>query len=356
MTLNTIKGYDFTQKRVVMRVDFNILLDEKNDARDIYKLKAVQESIDYILSFDGVRLALISHRGRPTGQNQKHFTMAYLADDIARILNRTVHSVCDCVGVCVVDALEKMREGEVLLLENLRFHKEEKADDELFAQQLAAPFDVYVNEAFSVCHRAHASVHAITKYLPSYAGLWLAKEVANLERVRRATEHPSVAIIGGAKIDTKVPLISAFEKSYDTILVGGRVAIEAQQRQMTFAGNVVLPTDYSDHHFDIGAQTIRLFQEKIAQAKIIVWNGPMGKFEEAPYDRGTRALAQTIGENTQAFSVVGGGESVQALHESGYFDAVSFVSTGGGAMLSFLSGEPMPGLDVLITKYSADTA
>lgn len=348
--LKTIKDVDFTGKRVLMRVDLNIALDDKGDALDQYKLQAPKESIDHILSFEGVRLALMSHRGRPDGQRTKDLSLMYLADDLARAYGRTVLPVCECVGVCVVDTIEKATQGEIVLLENLRFHIEEEDNDDLFAQQLAAPFDVYVNDAFAVTHRAHASVSAIVQHIPSYAGFWLAREVEQLSKVKDATEHPAVAIIGGAKVATKIPLIDMFEKSYDTILVGGLTAVEAQDEDMTFSDKVLLPSDYAQDQRDIGPQTITAFTEIIRSAKTIVWNGPMGKFEEKPYDAGTRAVTEAIVDNSAAFSVIGGGESVQALTESGHADDVSFVSTGGGAMLSFLSGEDMPGLDALEKK------
>jgi phosphoglycerate kinase len=255
--------------------------------------------------------------------------------------------VSDCVGDAVVSAMDGYADGAVVLLENVRFYDEEKSDSASFAAQLCAPFDVYVNDAFAVCHRKHASVHAITKCIPAYAGMRVQEELKHLDRVKKKPEHPAVAIIGGAKIDTKIPMITEFSQKYDAVLVGGRTAVEAIDRKMHFDDVVILPRDFAYKYFDIGPKTIERFVSLISQAKTIVWNGPMGKIEENAYKKGTFALIDAIAANTDAFSLIGGGESVQLVEESGKKDLFSFVSTGGGAMLAYLGGEPMPGIDVL---------
>ncbi|KKQ39119.1 MAG: Phosphoglycerate kinase, partial [Candidatus Moranbacteria bacterium GW2011_GWC2_37_73] len=257
--------------------------------------------------------------------------------------------VNDCVGSEVSKALDALNVGEIILLENVRFYEGEEKNDSEFAKKLAENFDVFVNDAFSVCHRDQASVTGITAYVEGYAGLRLQEEIKNLSRVIHEPESPATAIIGGAKIETKLPLIKRFEKKYAHILVGGKIANEAVDQKIVFSSKVVLPLDFAKDRLDIGPKTINRFKEIIAQSKVIVWNGPMGKFEEQPYDIGTRAILEAIVES-DAFTLIGGGESVQVLEENNLFDKISFVSTGGGAMLEYLSGNLMPGVEALRIK------
>jgi len=250
--------------------------------------------------------------------------------------------------LCVSDDLVKggfYSLGERLL--QMRFYEGEEKNDEEFAKKLAEPFDMYVNEAFSVCHRSHASVDAITRHLPSFAGLRLMEEIQELDNVRLSPEHPAVAIIGGAKIETKLPLIKALEKNFDAILVGGKVANEAIDQNIPFSDKVLLPKDFdSAMRLDIGPQTIGYFTQIICQAKTVIWNGPMGKFEEKPYDMGTNAILHALLES-EAYVVIGGGESLAVLEKADVIDKVSFVSSGGGAMLEYLSDKALPGLIAL---------
>ncbi|HCO99663.1 MAG TPA: hypothetical protein DIT56_03590, partial [Candidatus Moranbacteria bacterium] len=233
--------------------------------------------------------------------------------------------------------------------ENVRFYEGEEKNDVEFSKKLAENFDVYINDAFSVCHRNQASVTGITAHIESYAGLRLQEEIKNLNRVIHEPESPATAIIGGAKIETKLPLINNFEKAYSHILVGGKIANEAIDQNLAFSPKVILPFDFAKDRFDIGPKTIRRFKEIIAQSKVIVWNGPMGKFEEQPYDIGTREILDAIVES-DAFTLIGGGESVQVLEENNLMNKISFVSTGGGAMLEYLSGNQMPGIEALRMK------
>jgi phosphoglycerate kinase len=247
----------------------------------------------------------------------------------------------------VEDALLNLAPGSLLLLENVRFYPEEEANDEAFARNLAKPFDVYVNDAFGVDHRNHASLTTITKFLPSFAGLRVLEEVKHLDKVLEAPEHPALAIIGGAKIETKLPLIRTFEEKYDCILVGGRIANEAIDQKIVFSDKVLLPQDFdSPLRLDIGPSTIAYFIQIIKTAKTIVWNGPMGKFEEKPYDIGTDAILHAILES-DAYVVIGGGESLAVLEQAGVMNKIGFVSSGGGAMLEYLGGKNLPGLEVL---------
>ncbi|HEX7586359.1 MAG TPA: phosphoglycerate kinase, partial [Patescibacteria group bacterium] len=222
---------------------------------------------------------------------------------------------------------------------------EEKNDSE-FAAALSENFDVFVNDAFSVCHRDQASVTGVAKILPSYAGLWLKKEIENLDKIKKNPAKPAVAIIGGAKIETKLPLIKKFEETYDHILVGGKIANEAMDQKIQFSSKVILPLDLAEDRLDIGPKTIEKFKEIISLAKTIVWNGPMGKFEEKPYNIGTEEILETV-IKSGAFTLMGGGESAQILEENNAMDKISFVSTGGGAMLEYLSGNKLPGIEVL---------
>jgi phosphoglycerate kinase len=345
MNLRKMQDADLNEKKVLVRVDFNVSLDESGDVKEEFKIAAAKETVEYILS-QGGKVALVSHFGRPGGQAKEEFSLEQLVNDAERILGVKIKFVSDCLDENIGDELETLQDDEVLLLENVRFYADEESNGMEFSEKLAKPFDIFVNEAFSVSHRDQSSVTGVAKILPSYAGFWLQKEVENLEKVKNNPEHPAVAIIGGAKIETKLPLIQKFEESYDYILVGGKVANEVFDQNMKFGEKVILPVDFSGDRLDIGEQTTQKFKEVIASAKTIVWNGPMGKFEEAPYDNGTNAILEAV-INSMAFTLTGGGESVEVLEEKGMMEKISFVSTGGGAMLEFLSGQSMPGLEVL---------
>jgi phosphoglycerate kinase len=339
---------DLENKKILIRTDFNVAItDEK--VLENFKIEACKKTVEFLAGVGGVKIALMSHLGRPDGEVKKEFSLKNVRAELEKVLGCKVVFVSDCIGAKVAEALEKMQTGEVLLLENVRFHAEEEKNDPEFAKKLAENFDVFINDAFSVCHRDQASVTGVAKNLPSYAGLWLQKEIENLNHVLHEPEKPATAIIGGAKIETKLPMIQAFEKTYTHILVGGKVANEAIDQKMSFSSKVILPVDFAKDRLDIGEKTIERFKEIIEQSKVIVWNGPMGKFEQPPYDKGTRKILEAIIES-DAFALIGGGESVQVLEENKQMDKVSFVSTGGGAMLEYLSGNNMPGIEALIQK------
>lgn len=347
MELRGIDQVDFSNEQVLVRVDFNIEQSDTANVEEHFRLAIIKQTVDRIASFPGAKVALLTHFGRPGGKHDSSSSVAVLTQAVARVLGREVVFVSDCLGAPVTAALEQLPDGQVLLLENVRFYPGEEGNDEAFAQALAAPFTQYVNEAFSVCHRAHASVSAVTRFLPAYAGYRLMHEIVELEKISSAPEHPAIAIIGGAKIETKLPLIKALEKNYDAVLVGGKIANEAIDQGLQFGDKVLLPKDFdSKERLDIGPQTIGYYTQIIKTAKTIVWNGPMGKFEEKPYDTGTNAILHAILE-CQAYVVIGGGESLAVLEKAGVIDKVSFVSSGGGAMLAFLSGEILPGLTAL---------
>ncbi|MBP9752148.1 MAG: phosphoglycerate kinase [Candidatus Moranbacteria bacterium] len=356
MDIRSVKSVDFTGKKVLLRVDFNVELNKKQDVQEQFKLEAPKKTLSHILSFPGAKVALLTHFGRPEGKPVEEFSLRPVVDDAERALGLPVRFHDDCIGDGVLPALDALPEGSVLLLENVRFYPGEESDDSAFAAQLAAPFDIYVNEAFSVCHRAQASVSAIAAILPAFAGFRLSEEVRRLGEVRINPTRPAVAIIGGAKIETKLPLIREFERIYDAVLVGGKVANEAMDEKIDFSEKVLLPRDFQggDARLDIGPVTTAMFIEVIGKAKTIVWNGPMGKFEEKPYDAGTNAILHAMLES-EANVVIGGGESLVIIEKANLMHKIGFVSTGGGAMLEYLSGDKLPGLVALENAARLET-
>lgn len=345
MEIKKIQDGNFEGKKVLVRADFNVaIVDGK--IQEKFKLKACKETVDFLSGQKGTKIALVSHLGRPEGKENLEFSLARLSGEIEKILDKKIVFVTDCVGEKVTKALGEMKEGEILLLENVRFHVDEEINGERFSRQLAENFNVFVNEAFSVCHRNQASVTGVTGYLPSYGGFWLQAEIENLDKVINEPEFPATAIIGGAKIETKLPLIKVFESLYANVLVGGKIANEAFDQALNFSTKVMLPFDFAQDRLDIGEKTIQAFKEVIVASKMIVWNGPMGKFEQTPFDKGTREILEAV-LASGAYTLIGGGESVQVLEENGLTEKVSFVSTGGGAMLEYLSGNQMPGIEVL---------
>lgn len=357
MNIKKIQDADLKGKKVLVRVSFNVPY-EGSVIKEPYKIETVKETVDYIIA-QGGKVTMLSNLGRPEEYQKEHlglewmkmFSFGMILKDIQKILGLKIKLIPSCdANVIKKHHMQFSDQCDAFLLENIKFYKEEGENDKAFAVQLAENFDIFVNESFSDSHRGYVSTVGVAQNLPSYAGFQLQREVENLEKVKDHPEHPAVAIIGGAKIETKLPLIESFAKNYDYILVGGKIANEAIDQKMVFDSKVILPIDFAgEARFDIGPKTIEKFAEIIHQAETIVWNGPMGLFEKEPYDQGTRKILKAISESG-AFSVVGGGESVQAVNESGLEHELSFVSTGGGAMLEFLSGEPMPGVEVLIEK------
>jgi phosphoglycerate kinase len=342
MSFQTLDSLDSKHRRVLVRVDFNIEPGEST-----YRIRAAADTLRALMADGQRKIALATHLGRPDGHPQAEFSVARLKEPLEEALGVRVVLASDCIGPAVSLALESLSPGEVLLLENLRFHPGEEQNDQAFAESLAAPFDGYVNEAFSVCHRAHASVEAITRFLPAFAGMRLCRETGELDRVLEDPKRPAVLVLGGAKIETKLPLIRAFETRYDAVLVGGKIANEALDQKLAFAPTVILPTDFSTpERFDIGAETSARYARMIEEAGSVVWNGPMGKFEEPAYARGTQTVLEAL-LKTEGYTLAGGGESLQALEEAGAIEKLGFVSTGGGAMLAYLAGDGMPGLTAL---------
>ena len=384
MELKNIKDIKVSNKRVFLRVDFNVSMKD-GKIEDDFRIKKSLDTIECLLD-NNAKIIIAAHLGRPDGRDSE-LTAKPLASRLEELLDHEVGFVSDCIGEKVKSAVNDLESGEILMLENLRYYKEEEANDDNFARELASYADIYVNDAFSVAHRAHSSISAITKYLPSFSGVLIAKEVEVLSRVYKSPEHPFVLVMGGAKAPTKVRLIKRLIDKIDHILLGGVIAnvvldakgisigkskidktvVESVKElnltdpklhipvdlvvasELNKDSEVVAISSVDDNHivFDIGPSTIELFSKIVKNAKMIVWNGPLGFYEVDKFSKGTDEFAEAFCDS-KAYKVVGGGESISALDKIGSLDKIDFVSTGGGAMLEFLSGNKMPGIEPLI--------
>lgn len=371
-------------KRVLLRADFNVPI-ENGQIKDEYKLIQGLPTIRLLLRHN-CRIIIITHLGKPGGEKNKNFSVKPIAARLSRIFHKDIKFIDELIGLKAGTAAGNMENGEIIMLENLRFEPGEEENSKKFARELAKYADIYINDAFGVSHRKHASLSAIKNYLPSYAGLLLEKEVLNLEKAKRPAK-PLVLIIGGAKIKTKIHLIKGFKDKAYRILLGGALAnnfLKARgletgkslidEESLRFArafraDNMLLPLDAvvsdadgkprvrsvnkietGDVILDVGPKTIRFYASFIKRAATLIWNGPMGKFEDKHYKHGTLAIARLVASRStgKAFGVVGGGETVEALKMTKMMDDVDFVSTGGGATLSYLGGEKMPGLKGIV--------
>lgn len=347
MDIKKIQDADVENKKVLLRVDFNVAIED-GTVKEQFKIQAAEETVRYLLGLNA-KVALISHLGRPEGKVDPQYSLDSIKDDIGYILGVKVKFIKCCHGEDVHKAIGGLQEKEVVLLENVRFYKGEEENDPDLAQKLAGGFDVFVNDAFSVCHRDQASVTGVTKFLPSYAGFNLQKEIENLDKVKNNPDHPAVAVIGGAKIETKLPVIKLFEEKFDNVLIGGKIANEAASQNMTFNDKVILPADFIDDRMDIGTETLVRYKDIIEKAKTIVWNGPTGKFEEEKYAVSSNEILKSVLASA-AYVLIGGGETLEILEKNNAMEKIQrrgFVSTGGGAMLEYLGGGQMPGIDVL---------
>ena len=391
----TIRDVDPSGKKVLVRVDFNVPLDSGAVADDT-RIRAALPTITS-LTERGAALALCSHLGRPKGPDPKQ-SLAPVAKRLGELLGKTVPLLPDCVGPAVRDAVAKLRSGDVVLLENVRFHPEEEMNDAAFAKELAQGYDLYVNDAFGAAHRAHASTEGVAKILPGYAGLLMEKELVALGGIVTDPKKPFLAIIGGAKVSSKIDVLRSLVPRVDTLAVGGGMAntfllatghrvgtslVEADrtaeaariieevegsrkrlllpvdvlcapsvdadgaQRSITYAVDEV-PDGMAI--VDVGPRTIAQYRDVIREARTIFWNGPVGVFEIDAFANGTRQVARFMANNPGATTVVGGGESVQAVTEAGLADRMTHVSTGGGASLELIEGKTLPGVAAIPDK------
>lgn len=395
MSKLTLDSVDVRGKRVLIRVDFNVPLESGEDGSptvaDDTRIRAALPTIRHVLD-NGGKAILISHLGRPGGQPSPDLSLAAVADHLGTLIDERVRFSSNTVGETVEEVVNGMSEGSVILLENTRFDPGEKANDDDFAESLAALADVYVNDAFGAAHRAHASTAGVAKFVDvAVMGRLIEDELEALAKVRDNPDRPLVAILGGAKVSDKVGTMRALSDTADHLLVGGAMSytflkalgrevgesrVEADRLETAESlyeaadGRIVLPSDHvvaksmdedADASvvddgipedlmgLDIGPATVETYREAISEAAMIVWNGPMGVFEVDQFAKGTMSIAEAVADATDdgAFSVVGGGDSVSALARSGFTDRISHVSTGGGAMLTFLEGADLPGIEAL---------
>ncbi|SKB89659.1 phosphoglycerate kinase [Daejeonella lutea] len=394
--MKTIDYINFSGKKALVRVDFNVPLDEHFNITDDNRIMGAIPTIEKILK-DGGSVILMSHLGRPKDGPVKKYSLSHVIKHLSLLLNREVKFAEDCIGKEAKSFSENLKAGEVLLLENLRFYKEEEKGDESFAKKLALLGDVYVNDAFGTAHRAHASTAIIAKFFPEakYFGYLMAGELANAEKILNHAEKPFTAIMGGAKVSDKIELIDQLLKKVDNLIIGGGMAYTFAKAQGGKIGkslveddkldlaveliakakkkkvNLLLPVDsiiadaFSEDAktgkskndnikdgwmgLDIGPESIKSFVKVIKESKTILWNGPMGVFEMEKFQEGTKAVAEAVVDATKngAFSLIGGGDSAAAVAKFGFNDDVSYVSTGGGALLEYMEGKELPGVKAI---------
>jgi len=394
--MKTLNDFDFKNKKAIIRVDFNVPLDENFNVTDATRIEAAKPTIDAILA-QGGSVILMSHLGRPKGVEEK-YSLKHILKTTSEVLGVPVQFASDCVGSAAKDAAAKLQAGEVLLLENLRFHSEEEAGDVAFAKELASLGDIYVNDAFGTAHRAHASTTIIAQFFPAEKcfGLLLAKEIESLNKVLKNSEKPVTAVLGGSKVSSKITVIENILDKVDHMIIGGGMtftfvkalggkigdsiceddkqdlALEilrlAKEKgvQIHIPVDVVAANAFSNdaetqivdvntipdgwQGLDAGPKSLANFEKVIMESKTILWNGPLGVFEMENFANGTITLGKYIAASTEngAFSLVGGGDSVAAVKQFGLEDKMSYVSTGGGAMLEMLEGKVLPGIAAIL--------
>ncbi|MEE9525526.1 MAG: phosphoglycerate kinase [Candidatus Woesearchaeota archaeon] len=386
--MRSIKSFKVKNKRVLVRVDFNVPLDKKGKITDDKRIKSALPTIQHLIK-NKAMVILISHLGRPKGEIVPELRMDNVAQKLSDLLDQKVYYIDDCIGHDVEDFIDEMIPGEVVLLENLRFYSEEKQNDPSFSLGLAELADLYVNDAFGTCHRAHASVEGITRYIPAAAGFLLKDEIDKMNKILAKPKHPFIAIMGGVKVSDKINVINSLLKKVDAILIGGAMMftfykamgietgksiVEKDKLKLASAllkkskKKILLPTDtLAASRFDkqaktktvdinsipknmlgvdIGPETIEIYKEIISKARTIIWNGPMGVFEIPKFAKGTNEIAKALAKS-KATTLIGGGDSAAAIHKLKLEKKFTHVSTGGGASLEFLEGKTLPAIKAL---------
>ena len=393
MNKKTVKDIDLKGKKVFVRCDFNVPMDEKQNITDNTRIVAALPTIKYLLEQD-CKIILASHLGRPKGEVKPEFSLAPVAKELSKLLNKEVIMAKDVIGEDATNKAENLKEGEIMLLENVRFHREETDNDPEFAKKLASMAEVYVNDAFGAAHRAHASTAGIAQYLPAVSGFLIEKELTVLGNAINNPERPFMAILGGAKVSDKIGVIDSLLDKVDTLMIGGGMAytffkaqgysvgnslceeektglaLEAMEKAKQKGVKLLLPvdtkvgkefkpdtesktvawTDIPDgwEGFDIGEKTIEMFKNELKNAKTVIWNGPVGLFEFDQFAIGTNEIAKTLAD-LDATTIIGG-DSGAAVAKAGLADKMTHICTGGGASLEFLEGKKLPGIECLLDK------
>lgn len=395
MSLKTINDIENIKgKKVVVRADLNVPTED-GKITDNSRIERFAPTAK-LLSDKGAKVIIITHFGRPKGKKLPEFSVAFMKDSLSKAIGKPVEFVDDTIGEKVEDTISKMNDGDIILLENVRFYAEEEANDAEFSKKLASLGEIFVNDAFSTSHRAHASTEGITKYLPSYAGLLMEEEINALTKALENPAHPAIAIVGGSKVSTKLAVLENITKKVDTLVIGGAMAntfllvqgynigASMAEPEMTDTAlkiideakkngcEIILPVDVCVAKefkanaenkfvgindvdgdwkiFDVGPETSKMLDKKFEEAKTVLWNGPLGVFELTPFDRGTNELARTVAKLTREgklTSVAGGGDTVSALNNAGVEDDFSYISTAGGAFLEWLEGKILPAIPPL---------
>jgi len=380
--LKTIKDINVKNKRVLMRVDFNVPLESK---KKLAKIRVTMPTLKYLIKQES-KIILISHLGRPKGKIIEELRLDSVANELEKLLRKKIQKLDSIIGKEVEQVVEKMKPGEIIMLENIRFYPEEEKNSPKFAKELSKLGDIFINEAFAVSHRKHTSIIGITKYLSSIAGPLFQQEIKELNKVLHKPEHPLVVIIGGAKVATKIKVIEKFLKRADKLIIAGALPntifaardinvgqsfVEKDMFKVVEeldleSPKIQLPVDFvcqnseivvrginavkeNESILDMGPRTVKLFLESIRDAKMIVWNGPLGVVEKKPFDRASEILAKAIAQS-KAHSIIGGGDTAAFARKLGLEKKFNYVSTGGGAMLEYLANETLPGIDALNKK------
>ncbi len=394
MNKKTVRDIDVRGKKVLVRCDFNVPQDENGNITDNRRIVSALDTIKYLLD-NNAKIILCSHLGRPKGEFKKEFSLAPIAAELSKLLGKEVKLAKDVIGESAQELVNNMKDGDIVLLENVRFHREETDNDPEFAKKLASFADVYVNDAFGTAHRAHASTAGVAAYLPAVSGFLIEKELDFMGEKLNNPERPFMAILGGRKVSDKIGVIESLIEKVDTLMIGGAMAYTFFKAMGYNVGNSIceldkldlakelmekakqkgvkfmLPVDtrigkefkpdteskvvkYNEipdgwEGFDIGDETIKLYVEELSKAKTVVWNGPVGLFEFDQFAVGTNSLAKALA-NLDAVTIIGGGDSAAAIEKLGISDKFSHISTGGGASLEFLEGKKLPGIECLLDK------